>query len=155
MYHGISAFNRSSKIHDLISRVAVLSSVSACYADRPIGPIGVYCDIDHADRVDYIAEHDVWSYVDDNGTRQMSETIDADETDYVYPSGGDDLYALYCEYSRKADNVRRFRRYAEIAAIAHPAAIWVDPRFGFIWVKRARVIAKKFGLIVMFVKSIK
>lgn len=154
MYHGISAFNRSGKIFDLISRVDVLSSVSACYSDRPIGPIGVYCDIEHAERVDYIAEHDVWSEVAPNGKRVMSERIDSD-TWYHFPVAGDDMYKLYCEASRRADTVKRHRRYAEIAAVSHPSAIWVDPSFGFVWVKRARVLAKRFGLSVIFVKSIK
>lgn len=153
MYHGISAFSRCSKIYDLIKRVEVLGSVSACYADRPIGPIGVYCDIEHAERVDYLAEHDVWSYIDDTGVR-TPDRYDFD-TWLVYPEEGDDLYALYCEASRRADLVRRHRRYAEISAVAHPAAIWVDPSFGFRWVKAARVLAKRFGLIVMFVKSVR
>jgi len=153
MYHGISAYNRSWGIYELISRVARLSSVSACYADRPIGPIGVYCDITHAERVDYLAEQDVFSYILSNGKREMSARIDSDVW-HVFPDAGDDLYDLYCEASRRADRVKQHRKYAEVAAVAHPACIWVDPSFGKIWVKRARVLAKRFGLHLMVVKSI-
>lgn len=156
MYHGISAFNRSGKIYDLLKRVEVLPTVSACYADRPIGPIGVYCDIEHADRVDYISDRDVWSYVDEDGIRRVSDKISVmSEEDVHYVEPGDDLYQIYCEYSRKADMVRRHRKYAEISAVASPSAIWVDCSFGFKWIKAARIIARRFGLIVIFVKSVR
>lgn len=155
MYHGISAYNRSTQIYELISRAEKLGSVSACYADRPIGPIGIYCDIDHAERVDYIADRDVFSYISETGSRKIERTSHTDDADIWYPQDGDDIYSLYCEYSRKADKVDRYRKYAEISAVAVPSAIWVDCSFGFRWVKAARVIARRLGLIVMFVKSVR
>lgn len=153
MYHGLSAYNRASGIYSLIQRVQTLSSVECCYADRPIGPIGVYCDIEHAESVAYIADRDVWSTVYLDGQREIELSNRSVDADVWYVSGDDDLYSLYCEYSRKADKVRRRRRYAEIAARVYPSAVWVDKSYGDVWVKRARVLARKFGLYIMYVNS--
>lgn len=153
MYHGLSAFNRCANIYDLIKRVSTLGQVSACYADRPLGPIGVFCDIEHAERVDYLAEHDVFSQVNEVGQR-VSDRYSVYDTWFKFPEPEENLVELYQEASRRADCVvKRRRKYAEIAATAFPAAIWCDPTFGLRWVKRANVLARRFGLTVMTVKS--
>jgi len=155
MYHGLSAYNRTTKIHDLIKRAEVLPSVCACYADRPLGPIGVFCDIEHAEHVDYLVDQDAWSVAGErNHVRHFGNNIAGSDAEYHFPEKEDNLFQLYCEFSRKAEKVRRWKRYCEIAAVASPDAVWVDPDFGKVWVKKARVLARRLNLPVITVKSI-
>lgn len=147
MYHGISAHNRASRIYELMKRIAILGcEVDACWADRPIGPVGVYCDIEDATTVQYIADRDVYSEIGCDMKREVPRTSFTDDADIHWVEPGDDLYALYCEYSRKAEAAPMRKPYAEISACAAPAAVWVNRRYGVKWVKIGRVLARRFGL---------
>lgn len=153
MYHGLSAFNRTVSIYALIKRIKKLASVTACYADRPIGPIGVFVDIEHADKVAYIADRDMRSYDTDHGQREIGYRASfyanyINDKDYLETCN---LYQLYKEYSVLADRVDRHKKYSEVGAIASPDALWVNPKYGEKWVKIARVLSRKFNLHLMVI----
>jgi hypothetical protein len=47
MYHGISAFNRTNMVLELVHRADAIANGAAgtiCCADKPIGPVGVFVD---------------------------------------------------------------------------------------------------------------
>lgn len=152
MYHGLSAFNRSTSIYSLINRIKKLESVVACYSDRPLGPIGVFADIENADRVEYIADRDMYSTSTINGEREIERTSFTDLANYIDQIYTDDnLYQLYKEYSVLADEVNRKNKYSEIGAIASPDALWVNHKYGKKWIKIARVLSRVFNLYLMII----
>ncbi len=48
MYHGISAYNKTSQdINSIINRISEAQKNQCCWSDIPIGPIGIFSDPDN------------------------------------------------------------------------------------------------------------
>jgi len=130
-----------------MKRLTAVQQVEACWSDTPIGPIGVYCPVRHADRVVYIADRDIYSYVDRHGRRQFEDsrvTFQATILNlYDDPYSPDEIEEMYREQQERTPS------YVEVCAVAEPWYIWVDPKYGTKWHKIARVLGRAAGLPVV------
>lgn len=139
MYHGINAYSKTAGIYNLLHRVETVGAVEACWADLPIGDLGVFCDIERAD-VAFITDRDAWSDVDFRGKRitRMS-AIYGDNIVY-----SDNSFETFCRM-----RAEKTGRYIEICATADPDAVWVKKTASETVKMAARVIARKFKLPLM------
>ena len=156
MFHGINAYNKETRIYALIERVGNINPRnSVCFADIPIGKIGVYCCVDNVKphQVDYMATKDVWSYIDWDG-RRITDIIyhsdfwsDAGPVMH-YPESYDNTHEMFMDVRNK-----KVGRYIEISAKAEPDCIWVRDNASRKYKLLANVIGRKYGLPVIEVDA--
>ena len=142
MYHGVDAYSRNkSGIYGLIHRASLVGEVEACWADIPIGPLGVFCDIENA-VVAFVTDRDAWSEVDFRGERVTRlSAIFGDNI--VYSDNSYDLYRRMKETKKG--------RYIEICAKGEPDAVWVKNTASDKFKKAARVISRHLSLPLIYV----
>ena len=141
MYHGISAYNKCDKIYELIDRVRTISSKVICFADIPIGPIGIYTAIENVESIDYIATEDIYSerY---NNNREFSFFANADIYTDIKKENYREIYELAKTQTKK---------YVEVGAKASADCLWFNTKYDKKWEKRAKVLSKYFGLYLLYI----
>jgi hypothetical protein len=113
MYHGISAYNRTCKVLELIHRADAVANSAAgtiCCADKPIGPVGVF--VAGTCPVAFIG--DVWSSPDDTTVGRCFSSewklSGSDLGGIAYVEGSDTLNLLGSEYNCETQEDEYFVR---------------------------------------------
>jgi hypothetical protein len=107
MYHGISAYNRTNKVLELVRRADAIAHGEAgtiCCADKPIGPVGVF--VDGVCPVAFVG--DVWSTLEDcavgRGFSSDWRLRHSDLGGIAYHEGSDCLNLWKSEYNYETQN---------------------------------------------------
>jgi len=147
IYHGLSAFNRTDICEDnLLERVGFVETHTCSWSNVPIGPIGVFADIEHIDFIDGGSPCDCWSYIDYDSYRYTNQKsyreigIDTLWTDF--------WMEIVNEVNEKAE--RPGDRYAEFFIKSSPDAVWVRTCFGKEIVNVAKAMASKLCLPLIY-----
>ena len=143
MYHGLSAYNKATKHWtSLLDRAKTAQTVQCCWSDTPLGPIGLFCDPDHADIMSKGCHHDSYSNIDEYGDRCTQDD------DAWYQDGAETNYQFYRRISAKVDlnHRRKSYRYAEFTAEAEADAVWITDKK---WLYQGKMLSCKMGLPLM------
>lgn len=157
MYHGLSVYNRIKGIVSFDSQERFVNAQSAfiSYSDKPLGYIGLFADVEHAN-VRFACECDCHSSVGfDSDEYEPNWRYSDIMSDVIneYPEEGKLSYDMFKKYSERSDSnhKRGRRRYAEFIAKAETDAIWCKRNAPRKWFLVAKKLAIKNNLPLLFV----
>ena len=137
MYHGLSAYNRfKGCFPDLLDRVRFAAENFVCWADEPLGPLGIFTDPENA-CITCGWNKDAYSYEDIHGMLVSDTEGDVWASDFE----SNFTFVKTLSASVDKDSPHPSCRYAEIHAKAEADAVWYNPRYG----RKFYLLAKKLA----------
>ena len=148
MYHGLSAFSKVTMTSELNARLVALAKVSACYANKPIGRIGVYVNPDNAKISDGFVR-DCYSYTQGSNGRHSDNW----QRDSFQPSKGESMTHFVGDVIEAAEYFGG-TKYCEFWACLPdgPDAIWYRDGDRLAYVQ-AKYLSRKSGLPIFGIKE--
>ncbi len=150
LYHGLSAYNRENRIHDLCRRVYSAQDSVCSWSNMPIGAIGIGATIEHI-TITTGYPFDCWSSLDTwrgKTTRIPGRNIDYDRVIVEdYPLDRSDVERVIADIDHASE--RPADHYAEFFATGDADCIWVQRDASKVWCKRARALARLLNLPVV------